>query len=183
MGVRVLAVEGLIPCVPETLFDTGDIREIIKTRLLHSISKRKPFPLACYFLSHRWLFPCNVPQNADTPQSGSKSLFESLKMCPCFQCVYHSQLPSPNSTVGPEVWKHNKECNSSLQTTKSLQTCSSLLPSSPFHSSSLHSDPPLCQKQHWTEGRYPRSSPGSTANQWCDLRSVISGFWPHCPHQ
>lgn len=72
------------------------------------------------------------------------ALKASSKVLKCvrFQCVYHSQLPSPNSTVGPEVWKHNKECNSSLQTTKSLQTCSSLLPSSPFHSSSLHSDPP-----------------------------------------
>ena len=47
MSVWVIYVEGLVPYVPETLFIIGDIRKMITAQLLHSISKRKSFPLAC----------------------------------------------------------------------------------------------------------------------------------------
>ena len=108
MSVRVIYVEGLVPYVPETLFIIGDIKKMITARLLHWISKRQSFPLACLSWSITKFSHVMSPQVPEALHSGSKSPSTVLKSVPMSNvCTIPSSLPPQYCRAWSSRTSHN----------------------------------------------------------------------------
>lgn len=111
MSVWVIYVGGLVPYIPETLFIIGDTRKMITARLLHLISKRKSFPLACLPWSITEFSHAIAPQVPEALCGGSKSPSTVLKSVPKSNvCTIPNFLPPQYC----RAWSSESSCNSRL---------------------------------------------------------------------